>query len=97
MRKGKEKEKKIIEGKYIVKQQILNMEIMEKGKELSIIKNKANARKQQGIKQFHSITIEVKKPVKFFETQHPLTIQLLKDMQSPQNGSFAISGFSMSL
>ncbi len=81
---------------HVAKVQDLNIEIIEKGKELNIMKNKANARKEHGIKQFHSITLEAKKPEKI-DSQNPLTVQLLKDMQSPQNGVFAINRFSTSL
>ena len=92
--KKSEEEKKIIESKciysnhvHVAKVQELNKEIIEKGKELNIMKNKANARKEHGIKQFHSITIEAKKPEKI-DSQNPLTVQLLKDMQYTTKWSF---------
>lgn len=60
------------------------------------MKNRVNSRKEHGIKQFHSITIEAKKPEKI-DSQNPLTVQLLKDMNANQSGFFTISRFSTSL
>jgi hypothetical protein len=77
----------------IAKVEEIKKEVIEKGKELNAVKSKVNTRKEHGIKQFQSITIEAKQPGKI-DTQIPLTVQLKKDMQSPQNGVFSANRFS---
>ena len=69
--------------------QALDKELLENGKELNAFKNRLNTRKQHGIKKFHYITIVAKRPDKI-DTQHPVTLQLIKDMTAAQGGIFII-------
>jgi hypothetical protein len=69
---------------------------LEKEKELNSVKNKTNTRKEYGIIKIKFITIVAKRPEKI-DTQIPLTVQLVKDMQAAQGGIFAVNRFSTSL
>ena len=81
----------------VEKAQKLSKEILDQGKELIALKNRTNARKEHGIKQFNSITIEAKQPGKI-DKQNPLTVQLLKNLEAAaQGGIFAFNRTSTSL
>ena len=80
----------------IAKVEEIKKEVIEKGKELNAAKSKVNTRKEHGIKQFQSITIEAKQPGKI-DTKIPLTVQLIKDIQASQTGAFSMNRFSTDL
>jgi hypothetical protein len=69
---------------------------LEKGNELNAFKNRTSSRKKYGTKYILFITIVAKVPDKI-DTQNPLTVQLIKDMQANQSGIFTINRFSTSL